>query len=68
MFLTKTELTDLTSYKLRTKQAQWLRSRGYRHEISADGSPKVLKGYILAILGGDKNHLTIAEPDFSCIE
>lgn len=68
MFLTKTELTDLTSYKLKKKQVQWLRSRGYRHEISADGSPKVLKDYIIASLGGGKNHITTAEPDFSCIQ
>lgn len=68
MFLTKNELRDLTSYKFREKQIQWLRDRGYKHEISANGQPKVLKSYIESILGlNNQKYDKSSSPDFSAL-
>ncbi len=69
MFLTKTELTDLTSYKLKKKQVQWLRSRGYKHEISACGDPKVLRSYIENVLGNNAVGIEKrSKPNFAGLE
>ncbi|MCW5589089.1 MAG: DUF4224 domain-containing protein [Legionellales bacterium] len=51
MFLSKSELQELTGYKYCKKQIEWLRLRGYKHEIGADGKPKVLTAYVTEILG-----------------
>jgi hypothetical protein len=71
MFLTKQELEELTGYKYSSKQANWLRMRGYKHEIGRNGSPKVLRAHIEEVLGL-KNITThssrrSAKPDFSAL-
>lgn len=51
MFLTREEIINLTGYKYRNKQIQWLLNHGYKFDISADGSPKVLIAFVEALLG-----------------
>jgi Domain of unknown function (DUF4224) len=41
LFLTNSELQDLTGYKLATKQTAWLQARGYYTEINARGIPRI---------------------------
>lgn len=41
LFLTKTELQELTGYKIATKQSAWLQARGYYTEINARGIPRI---------------------------
>lgn len=41
LFLTDTELQELTGYKLASKQSSWLRARGYYVETNARGIPRV---------------------------
>lgn len=51
-FLTETELSDLTGWKLPSKQAYWLKSHGWQFETDAKKRPKVLRIAMLARLGG----------------
>ena len=69
MFLTKLELQDLTNYKYYRKQIAWLRNRGYRYDIGANGQPKVLRSYVEQALGYNAKVLSrdIA-PDFEIIK
>ncbi len=41
MFLTSSELQELTGYKLPSKQSSWLSNRGYYVEINARGIPRI---------------------------
>jgi hypothetical protein len=43
MFLSPTELIELTDRKRQSDQIQWLRKHGYPFEIGAKGRPKVLR-------------------------
>ena len=53
MFLTPTELTELTGLKRGSAQARWLAQAGIRHVLAADGRPRVLRAEVeRAMLGG----------------
>ena len=41
MYLTDTELEELTGYARRSKQIEWLTRRGYVFEVSGSGKPVV---------------------------
>jgi len=52
MFLTDTELTDLTGAKRRDARARALRAMGVEHRIRPDGSVIVLRSHVESLLGG----------------
>jgi Domain of unknown function (DUF4224) len=41
LFLTSSELLELTGYKLASKQSSWLENHGYYMEINARGIPRI---------------------------
>jgi hypothetical protein len=41
LFLTSSELLELTGYKLASKQSSWLANHGYYVEINARGIPRI---------------------------
>jgi hypothetical protein len=43
VFLTDSELSDLTGLQRASAQARWLAARGYRYEVSAVGRIRVLR-------------------------
>lgn len=51
-FLTGAELADLTDCKQGRRQAQWLRERGWVHEVGASGHPKVSRSYFNMRMSG----------------
>ena len=53
MFLTPGELAALTGYRVRPKQAAWLRSHGWRHVIAGDGRIIVARAYAERRLVGE---------------
>lgn len=68
MFLTQNELFLLTNYKYSSKQIMWLREQGFKHTISSDGKPRVLKCYIENVLGAQGKMLERTEqPNFKAI-
>lgn len=54
MFLTPIELVDLTGLHRPSAQLRWLRERGWPHEVTARGSPRVLRAYVEQRLSGLK--------------
>lgn len=68
MFLSQDELHMLTGYHPQQykRQANWLRSHGYKYDLDIYGRPRVLVSHIEASLGasiGKTRKKT--EPDFS---
>jgi hypothetical protein len=51
VFLSASELVDLTGLKRKKAQAAWLREQGYLVELDARGRPKVLRAVVEARLG-----------------
>ena len=52
MFLTPTQLADLTGYQRLADQRRWLASRGWVFEVAATGRPIVSTAYAEQRLGG----------------
>ena len=48
MFLTATELEDLTGYKTGKRQCRWLAEQGYSFDVRADGRPAVSRDHYLS--------------------
>ena len=51
MFLTETELSELTGYVYRSRQIDWLRRHNWKFEVNAQQKPKVARSYFDARLG-----------------
>lgn len=54
MFLTSTELNDLTGYRIAGWQIRWLRSHGWKFEISATGRPVVSRAHAEERMSGSR--------------
>jgi hypothetical protein len=52
MFLTLTQLSDLTGYQRHADQRKWLKARGWVFEVAATGRPIVSTAYAEQRLGG----------------
>ncbi len=52
MFLTRSELLEMTGYVRPKAQARWLAENQYPFEIGADGYPRVLQSCVEKRLGG----------------
>jgi len=52
MFLSPSELRELTGYAHRAKQTSWLASRAWPYETSATGRVLVLRDYMVRRLSG----------------
>jgi hypothetical protein len=46
MFLSQTELADLTGRRRSSAQIRWLSAQGLRYAIGADGRPRVLRAEV----------------------
>lgn len=52
MFLTQTELIEMTGYQKHQAQQRWLREQRIPFLIGGDGMPRVLRATVLGIFGG----------------
>jgi hypothetical protein len=52
LFLSETELVELTGYQRSKNQIQWLRERHWPFELASGGRPRVLRDAVIARLGG----------------
>src|SRR4029077_18698438 len=52
LFLSETELVELTGYQRRKNQIQWLRERHWPFELASGGRPRVLRDAVIERLGG----------------
>ena len=68
MILSDKDIADLTGLKRPSAQRRWLLSRGYPHDVGADGRPKVLEDVVRARLGGKVAKERRHEPNWSALE
>lgn len=52
MFLTQSELAELTERKRKADQIAWLKANGYTYAIGANGHARVLREYLQTRLCG----------------
>jgi hypothetical protein len=50
MFLTQSELAELTERKRKAEQIAWLKANGYHYAIGANGHARVLREHLQARL------------------
>lgn len=62
IFLTQSELADLTERKRKAEQIAWLKSNGFIFAIGANGHARVSLEHVKARLGG---HITPSAPTSS---
>lgn len=68
MFLDDDQLVELTGYRQKVKQVEWLRARAWPFELSASGRPKVLLSYMNKRLGGaTESAPAVATPRFDAL-
>ncbi|MBX9900913.1 MAG: DUF4224 domain-containing protein [Burkholderiaceae bacterium] len=73
MFLTVEELVELTGYKYNCRQIDWLRSHGWKFEVTSKQRPKVARSYFESRLGGasarqeEKPVQHLVKPNFQAI-
>lgn len=70
MFLTQSELAELTERKRKGEQIAWLKANGYLFAIGANGHARVLREHMQARLCGGSVVTTPAkmEPNWSAME
>jgi hypothetical protein len=51
VFLSASEMAELTGYKQPARQIRWLTTQRYRFEVGGDGLPKVARSFAEARLG-----------------
>ena len=56
MFLSRTELQEMTGYKRPSSMRRWLGENGYNYEVARDGYPRVLRAAVEMKLGGTETH------------
>lgn len=52
MFLSRTELADMTGYTKKSAQIRWLTAERFPFVVAGDGEPKVLRTAVTTRLGG----------------
>lgn len=68
MILSDENVARLTGLKRPSAQRRWLLSRGYPHDVGADGRPKVLEDVVRSRLGGKVAKERRHEPNWSALE
>lgn len=68
IFLTSDELEALTGFKLPTRQAKWLSSKGWRFEINGNRRPIVARKYAENMLGCGVPEEHSYRPNFSAMQ
>ena len=69
MFLTQSELAELTERKRKAEQIAWLKANGYTYAIGANGHARVLRDHVHAKLCGGSMAATPAtfEPNWGAM-
>lgn len=68
LFLTETELRELTELEQPEAQRRWLTSRGWAFEVSAKGRNRVLRAVMERMMGAAGRARQSTEPDFGAIK
>lgn len=55
LLLSRSEMVELTGYTQAAAQFRWLRMRGWKHDVGADGRPRVLRAEMERHMLGSKS-------------
>lgn len=66
LFLTPSEIKELTGYKRAADQRRWLNRNGWPYALDANDRPKVARSYADRRLSGETAGVA-QEPDFSAV-
>lgn len=67
MFLTDTEVAELTGLTRQSAQCHWLERHGIRHLVNAEGKPRVLRSHLERIMGGPAQKAK-TQPNFDALK
>lgn len=67
LFLTEEEISDLTGYRYAVYQMRWLKQRGWKFEVAADGKPRVLRAHLDLKLGGTPKRDRRSDPNWEAL-
>lgn len=69
LFLTQSELVELTERRRKAEQIAWLKGNDYPFAIGANGHARVSREFVLAILGGVRINAaqSLPEPNWGAI-
>ena len=67
-FLSSRELETLTGFKTNARQVEWLRTKGWRFEISGNRRPIVARKYAEKMLGCGAPEPTTYMPNFAALQ
>ena len=67
LFLTCDEVGTLTGFKTNARQVDWLRTKGWRFEISGNRRPIVARKYAEKMLGCGAPEEASYRPNFSAL-
>ncbi|RLW62236.1 MAG: hypothetical protein B6D70_07680 [gamma proteobacterium symbiont of Stewartia floridana] len=67
MFLSRTEIEELTGYQRPSAQSRWLDRNGFNHVKGADGYPRVLRNHVQAKLGSSVEFKQEGRPNFAAL-
>ena len=67
IFLSESEIRELTGRVRQADQRRWLRERGWMFEENANGRPIVLRTYAETRLGGEAAKPAEKRPNFTAI-
>lgn len=67
MFLTASDIEQLTGYRKPALQRRWLIEHGYRFDVRADGRPVVLVSQIEARQHGSNRVTSRVEPNWDAV-
>jgi hypothetical protein len=63
LFLTQTELVEMTERTRKASQIEWLIANSYPFALGASGHPRVSREYVLARLGGADIKINRSHPE-----
>jgi len=68
MFLTTDEISTLTGYQTQSRQIMWLKSHGWKFEISRTGHPVVLRKHAETKMSGQEENEREWAPNFDAFK
>jgi hypothetical protein len=67
LFLDSDEVEVLTGFRTRTRQVEWLRTKGWRFELNANRKPIIARRYAEKMLGCGEDHEQRTRPNFGAL-
>ena len=68
LVLSPQELIDLTGYRQKKRQADWLRRHKFSFKLARDGGPRVDRAHYLGRMGGGERTAPAVGPNWNAMK